>query len=335
MSQYHINDNANCFNTNLFNNVWNSYTIAEDRSQLLAWLSPLEPKLRHRDIQERRLDNVGEWLMGTEEFRSWNGWSGKGEDDKAVLFWYGGPGVGGTFIRYQGLFLGREGRKKVTANKHDISSLVVDRLCDQARGKSTIVTCFYFDFAARKEQSAASVLGSLLKQIVGGMETIPEEISRAFQEQKRAIGGRGPQLLHIVKMLQPITSSLPTFICVDALDECAVAHRVKVFNSLKQILEKSPGTRIFITGRPHIQAEIEKRLAGRVASVSIGPSRGDIIEYLRVRLEEDETPDAMDESLEAEILEKIPENMSEMYVGAMVENPAIHSPLIDMHLGFY
>ena len=233
--------------------------------------------------------------------------------------------------------MGREGRKKVTSNKRDASSLVklVDRLCDQARGQSTIVTCFYFDFAARKEQSAASVLGSLLKQIVVGMETIPEEISGAFQEEKKAIGGRGPQLLDIVKMLQAITSSLRTVICADALDECEVVHRVKVFNSLKQILEKSPGTRIFITGRPHVRAEIEKRLAGRVASVSVGPSRGDIIEYLRVRLDEGETPDAMDESLGVEILEKIPENMSEMYVGAMVENPAIHSPLIDMHLGFY
>jgi len=47
-------------------------------------------------------------------------------------------------------------------------------------------------------------------------------------------------------------------------------------------------------------------------NVSVGPSRDDIVEYLRLRLDEDETPDAMDETLEAEILEKIPENMSEM-----------------------
>ena len=66
----------------------------------------------------------------------------------------------------------------------DISSLVVDRLCDQARGQNTAVACFYFDFAARKEQSATNVLGSLLKQIVSGMGIIPEEISRAFQEHK-------------------------------------------------------------------------------------------------------------------------------------------------------
>jgi len=148
------------------------------------------------------------------------------------------------------------------------------------------------------------------------MAKIPKQVSRAFQEQKMAIGGRGPRLPDIVKMLQTTTSELRTFLCIDALDECAAAHRVKLLDSLKQILEKSPRTRIFIIGRPHIQAEIEKRLAGRVISVSVGPSRDDIIGYIRVRLDEDETPYAMDENLAADIMEKIPENMSEMYVGA-------------------
>ena len=207
--------------------------------------------------------------------------------------------------------MGREERE-LALKCHDVSSLVVDRLCDQARGQNTTVTCFYFDFAARKEQSATAMLGSLLKQIVGGMETIPEEILQAFQEQKKSIGGRGPQLLDIVKMLQAITSSQRTFVCIDALDECAVVHRVKILDSLKRILEKSPSTRIFITGRPHIRAEIEKRLGGQVTSVSLSPNKEDIIRYLHVRLGEDETPDAMDESLVADILEKIPENVSEM-----------------------
>ena len=65
-------------------------------------------------------------------------------------------------------------------------------------------------------------------------------------------------------------------------------------------------------------AEIQKRLAGRVATIPVGPCKYDIVEYLRVRMDWDETPDAMDENLEAEIIEKIPENMSEMYVGAIV-----------------
>ena len=126
-------------------------------------------------------------------------------------------------------------------------------------------------------------------------------------------------------MLQTITSSQRTFVCIDALDECAAVHRVKVLNSLQQILEKSLRTRIFIIGRPYIRAEIEKRLAGRVISVSVSPSRNDIMEYLRARLDEDETPDAMDESLEADILETIPQNMSEMYVGAMLLGTPPHT----------
>ena len=193
----------------------------------------------------------------------------------------------------------------------------MDRLCDQASGQSTAVACFYFDFAARKEQSATGILGSLLKQVVGGMEEIPEDVSQAFKQQKKVIGGRGPQLEDIVKMLQTITPSLGMFVCIDAWDECAAAHRVKLLNSLQQILETSQHTRIFIIGRPHVRAEIEKRLPGQVRSLSVGSRKGDIVEYLRLRLEEDETPDAMDGSLEAEILEKIPEKISEMYVWAI------------------
>ena len=86
-------NNSNCFN------VQNNYAVADDRSQLLTWLSPLEPRLRHRDVQERRVDDVGEWLIQTEEFRSWYDCSGEDEVDKAVLLCYGDPGVGKTFIR--------------------------------------------------------------------------------------------------------------------------------------------------------------------------------------------------------------------------------------------
>jgi len=120
-----------------------------------------------------------------------------------------------------------------------------------------------------------------------------------------------------MKILQLITSAQRTFMCIDALDECAGVQRVKLLNSLNQILEKSPSTRIFISGRPHIRAEVERALAGRVISVVVSPSRDDIIRYLRTRLAEDQTPDAMDESLKGDILEKIPRKLSEMCVGAM------------------
>lgn len=196
----------------------------------------------------------------------------------------------------------------------DGSSLVVDRLNDQASGECAPVTCFYFDFAARDEQFATNVLGSLLRQMVSGTGGILEEIRGTLREQKESTGGRRPQLVDIVKMLQLITSSQRTYICIDALDECTAAQRFRLFDSLKAILEKSPSARLFVTGRPHIRDEIETRLPGRVASVSVGPTSDDITSFLRARLSGDETPDAMDANLEAEILKKIQENIAEMWV---------------------
>ena len=162
------------------------------------------------------------------------------------------------------------------------------------------------------------MLGSILKQVISGTERVPEDIWRALQAQKKAVSGRKPQLSDIVKILQLITSSQRTFMVIDALDESTAVQRFRLFDSLKEIVEKSPGARIFVTGRPHICPEIEARLAGRVTSLSLGPTREDIIRFLRSRLSEDETPDAMDSNLEADILEKIPGSISEMWVAAMV-----------------
>ena len=88
----------------------------------------------------------------------------------------------------------------------DASSLVIDWLGDQAEGQGATVAGFYFDYAAQKEQSPASMLGAMLKQVVSGLGEVPEEISRAYEVQKQVIGGRGPQLADIVKMLQNTVS---------------------------------------------------------------------------------------------------------------------------------
>jgi len=193
----------------------------------------------------------------------------------------------------------------------DTSSLVVDRLCDKVKEQNTAVACFYVDFAAREEQSPTNMLGSLLKQIVGGLEKIPNEIRETFQDYKKVIGGRGLRVPEIVEMLQTVTSLQPTFICVDALDECVERHRPEVLDSLNQILEKSPSTRIFLTGRRHIRGEIEKHLGGRAEILSIQLNYDDTVEYIRMRLSKDTSLDAMDSALEAEIIKSITENIPE------------------------
>jgi len=200
--------------------------------------------------------------------------------------------------------------RKVLLINCDVSSLVVDALCKRAAEENATVACFYFDFAAPKEQSTTAILGSVLKQVVRGLDEIPGEIKEAFQRE--VSGGHRLVLSEIVELLRGILSSRRTFICIDALDECQPRNRVKLLNSLNKILPDSQGARIFLTGRPDIRGEVDKRLAKRAATLSITPTRGDIITFLRAKLREDTIPEEMNEGLEEEIVRDVPEKVSEM-----------------------
>jgi len=206
--------------------------------------------------------------------------------------------------------LGKE--RKGLLISHDISSLVIDTLCKHSGKERAAVACFYIDFAAREEQSPTAILGSVLKQVVGGLDEIPERIIKAFRDRKKVIGGQRLALSEIVEFLQDISSSQCTFICIDALDECPPGYRMKLLDSLNQILQKSSGARIFLTGRPNIRDDVEKHLTGRAATRSITPTTNDITIFLRAKLKEDTIPSAMDGSLEEEIIKNIPKTVSEM-----------------------
>ena len=73
--------------------------MADEKSEVLAWLSPLEPRIRHQDIRTRRVDKVGDWLLQTQEYQDWFVGVRGGKPDSSALFCYGGPGVGKTYMR--------------------------------------------------------------------------------------------------------------------------------------------------------------------------------------------------------------------------------------------
>ena len=192
---------------------------------------------------------------------------------------------------------------------------MIDKLCDEAEEEDTAVMCFYFDFDARNEQSPVNILGSLLKQLVRGLEKIPEVVVQGFRKQRQGIEGRVLRVSGILKMFQGIAATKRTFICVDALDECAPEHRMVVLDSLRQILQGSPNTRIFMTGRPHVRSEVERKLDGAVSCLLIQPTGDDdVVRYLRDKLKNDTTPRIMSSTLKVEIMKSITEINSESYV---------------------
>jgi len=155
------------------------------------------------------------------------------------------------------------------------------------------------------------MLGAMLKQLVsrGG---IPEHIREAFQKAKREFGGRHLRLPDMVEILKKtITSVERIFVCIDALDELAPKYRRGLLESLREIVRVSPNLRVLLTGRPHIDDEIVERF-NKVVTMPVSPTQSDIRSYLKMRLEGDNVPRAMDDELRAEIMRVIPEKISEM-----------------------
>jgi len=96
---------------------------------------------------------------------------------------------------------------------------------------------------------------------------------------------------------------------------CAGASNgIIVLESLQQIPQESSNTRLFMTGRPQVLGEVEKKFHGAATFIPIRPTEDGVVRYLRDELQNDTTPEIMSSTLEAEIMKTIPEMDSETYV---------------------
>ena len=191
---------------------------------------------------------------------------------------------------------------------------MIDSLCDRARNEDIAVVGLYCDFLSQQEQTVANIMGAVLKQLVG-RGGIPDYLREEFQKGQKELGGRGLRLADLIAFLKISIASLPqVFICLDALDECLPKHLPELLSSLRDIVRESPGTRILLTGRPHVGEDIQ-RYFPRVAVIPINPNTDDIRNYVEMRLDMDAEPEAMSNDLRADIVRVILEKISDMCVG--------------------
>jgi len=85
--------------TDSYKNVWNNcvVSVSDEKRQILEWLSPMIPRERHQAVREGRVEGVGNWILRTKEFENWH--TGEDQAVNPVLFYYGDPGVGKTYLR--------------------------------------------------------------------------------------------------------------------------------------------------------------------------------------------------------------------------------------------
>ena len=192
---------------------------------------------------------------------------------------------------------------------------MIDDLCDAPCEEEIAIAMFYCDFSGQQEQTTTDIVGAILKQLLVRGEVL-EHVQKAYRKAKREVGGRGLRLPDMVQMLKQAVAMLPqVFICIDALDECPPKHLLGLLRSIKDILRESLKTRVFLTGRPQVEAEITGSFITGL-TVPIVSKTHDIHIYLESKLEMDPEPMAMSVGLRADILRIIPERISEMCASA-------------------
>ena len=207
---------------------------------------------------------------------------------------------------------------------------MIDALSDRAKEEDLAVTCLYCNCRVQEDQTTTNMMGAILKQLVG-MGGVPKDIRQAFQEAKKVVGGTRPLLEDLMRMLKiAIASFSQVFICIDALDECLPKNLPELLESLRDITRGSPKTRIFLTGRPHVEEAIQRYFAKAIV-IPISPHQNDIRNYLEMRLDRDDEPEAINNDLRADIVRSgLPVNTEWLVI--FIPGPKCGLNLVDFHL---
>jgi hypothetical protein len=168
--------------------------------------------------------------------------------------------------------------KRVWCNN---SSLVIDHLSSKFSSENVCVAFSYCDYRDQKQQTTENVVIGILRQALTIAKRVPEDVMSALVQRKKA--GGTPDLECALRFLSAILRTFDmTYLCIDALDECADDHRWNLIHSLKGLVVHDPTqlpfVRLFFTGRPHMKNYIS------MSSVTLEASEEDVSAYINYKL---------------------------------------------------
>jgi hypothetical protein len=179
-----------------------------------------------------------------------------------------------------------------------ISSAIIKDFEQLRISRSALVTYYYFDFMDAAKRNIRGLLTSLLLQLVDDSDRCWDLLSQLHKACRD--GSEQPseaKLAQCLKSMLDLPGQLPTYIIIDALDECpngtgTPSAREKVLNFVEDLLKSShPNLFICITSRPEQDiTTILNPLASPSRRVSLHEEVGqreDINDYIRSFIQND------------------------------------------------
>jgi hypothetical protein len=155
---------------------------------------------------------------------------------------------------------------------------------------STIIAYFYFDFRDLNKQTCHDLLRSLVSQLSNRSMPCCDFLHRVYKTHEN--GARQPSddtLKECLKAMLRLLAKSPTFIVLDALDECPdtfafPSPRDEVLQLVKEVVElQLQGLHICTTSRPEvdIRAVLEPLAFLSVSLHDESGQKADIAEYVQ------------------------------------------------------
>ena len=136
------------------------------------------------------------------------------------------------------------------------SSAIIENVKETSSAGSAHVAYFFFDFRDTEKQNACALLTSILVQLSHQSDYFCEVLLDLYSAHH--LGSQQPKHGALLQCLQDIlraSQQVPTYIVLDALDECSdssgvQSNRKKVLDLIKELVKLHlPNLRLFITSR--------------------------------------------------------------------------------------
>ncbi|KAH9972709.1 hypothetical protein BGW80DRAFT_1560757 [Lactifluus volemus] len=236
--------------------------------KLQAWLSPPDPSINYNAARDAYHHGSAAWFTQHHNFQDWKV-SGSGP----LLWIHGKPGSG----------------------KSILSSTIIHHLKDvfPTKPSNSNVTYFFFDFKDASKQDLRALQSSLLVQLSAQSNHRFKALSDLYSSHDD--GNRQPSedaLTECLKSILVVLRQAPTYVIIDALDECPnVSKTIGVPRSRHKVLKfvqelvrlRLPNLHICVTSRPEfdIRSSLEQLAHFEVSLHDQDGQREDIAEYVR------------------------------------------------------
>jgi hypothetical protein len=149
---------------------------------------------------------------------------------------------------------------------------------------------YYFDFRDVKKQDCYGLLSSLISQLSAESDSCYNILSQLYSDHTRGI--RKPGIDALKKCMTDMLSlpgQGPTYILVDAVDECpnlsgTPSAREEVLELIEELVDLNlPNVHLCVASRPEmdIRMVLEPLTSLKLSLHDEGGQKGDIIEYIK------------------------------------------------------